>query len=125
MENGILTLDERVRLKKLLSKSQKYTFVDLPTLVEWDAKYFIATKEHLLNIYVRRFKNTNNIKVKSQLAWVVNNLTASLKSNLRVSIIGPEDDRIIIFSDIEMDALLGVVSKEDSSSVIEYTIPGT
>ncbi|MDQ6479993.1 hypothetical protein [Dyadobacter sp. LHD-138] len=124
MDNGILTLDERVTLKNLLSTSQKYTFVDLPALVERDAKYFIATKEHLLNIYVPRFKNTNKIKVKSQLAWIVNNLTASLKSNLRVSIIGPEDDRIIIFSDMEMDALLGVVSKENSLSVID-TIPGS
>ena len=87
----------------------------LVDFVRRNNKSSILPKEHLLGIYQLRLLNARQDSLRIQLEKLVNNMANFEESDVRMSIVGPEHDRVIVFSDREISLLLGLISHVDSS----------
>lgn len=87
----------------------------LVDFVRRNNKSSILPKEHLLGIYQLRLLNARQDSLRIQLEKLVNNMANFEESDVRMSIVGPEHDRVIVFSDREISLLLGLISHADSS----------
>lgn len=78
-------------------------------------KSSILPRVHLLGIYQLRLLNARQDSLRIQLEKLVNNMANFEGSDVRMSIVGPECDRVIVFTDREISLLLGLISHADSS----------
>lgn len=117
LEIGVLSREQGYKLNKLLSTASTYEISNLDELLLNEIKYFIQSKEHLLKIYGFRLDNTKKSGLKKDLAWLLGNMNAFEGNKIRVSFIGSKNEHIMIFSDIDIVSLLGVVSKDSSMTV--------
>lgn len=116
-EIGVLTREQSDKIHKLLSSSNTYEIENLDELLLPEIDYFTQSKEHLFNIYNFRLNNTMKLTLRNDLKWLLDNIHVFKGYTIRVSFIGSEKDRVLIFSDVEINILMGIVSKPDSMIV--------
>lgn len=120
-ENGVLTREQALKLNELLAGGTVYDVENLNELLLHQITYFIQSKAHLFNIYRFRLDNTRTLNLKSSLKYLLDSMSMFEGNRVRVSFIGPENDRIMIFSDVNFDTLLGVIGRDDSD-ILSRTI---
>lgn len=110
-EIGILTQDQVTRLSNILRSRSTMGQAGLEWLAIGNIKYFIESKDHLYNIYNFRLRNTSKAPLKTQLKQLVENIDSFEGNSILVSFVGLEDNRVLIFSDVGIQLLLGIIYK--------------
>ena len=118
VESNTITDEQKAKFSDLLSSSPNYQFTDLVKILSYKIASHIESRDHLLGIYSFRMKWAQRVGLKSQLSQFVNNLNSSSEKRIQIIIVGDENDRLIVFTDKNLGEIFGIISKEESESVI-------